>query len=344
MIKFVEEKNNNLTYSSIPVFDIPWVEKYRPNNLSEVVGNPQIIESLKNISENGNIPNLILSGPPGTGKTTSIMALAHELLGENFRKATIELNASDDRGISVVREKIKNFAIQKIPLPVGRHKIIILDEADNMTSAAQSSMRVIISDYSRTTRFVLACNDSSKIIEPIQSRCSLLRFSKLKNEEIKTRLKKIIDIEKIEFDEDGLNALIDTCGGDMRYAINNLQSTFVGYKKITKENVYKIVDIPKPEIIKKCIDFCCQGQFENALQIIDELLNDGYNFIEILQVINKQIQDKNMDDRNKFEILKIISVFKMRCLEGINSKIQVYSFISQILKYLEDDNNKMVLN
>ena len=338
----LEEKKNE-TYSNNPIFDIPWVEKYRPNNLSEVVGNSQIIDSLKNISENGNLPNLILSGPPGTGKTTSIMALAHELLGENFKKATIELNASDDRGISVVRDKIKSFAIQKIPLPPGRHKIIILDEADNMTSAAQGSMRVIISDYSSTTRFVLACNDSSKIIEPIQSRCSLLRFSKLKNEEIKSRLIKIIEIEKIEYDEEGLDALIDTCNGDMRYALNNLQSTFVGYKKITKENVYKIVDIPKPEIIKNCIDFCSQGQFENALQIIDDLLNDGYNFLEILQVINKQIQEKNLNDKIKFDILKNISVFKMRCLDGINGKIQVYSFMSKLFQYLEEDNNNIIM-
>ena len=337
------EENKNETYSNNPIFDIPWVEKYRPNNLSEVVGNSQIIDSLKTISENGNLPNLILSGPPGTGKTTSIMALAHELLGENFKKATIELNASDDRGISVVRDKIKSFAIQKIPLPPGRHKIIILDEADNMTSAAQGSMRVIISDYSNTTRFVLACNDSSKIIEPIQSRCSLLRFSKLKNEEIKSRLIKIIEIEKIEYDEEGLDALIETCNGDMRYALNNLQSTFVGYKKITKENVYKIVDIPKPEIIKNCIDFCCQGQFENALKIIDELLNDGYNFLEILQVINKQIQDKNINDKIKFEILKNISVFKMRCLDGINGKIQVYSFMGKLFRYLEEDNNNVIM-
>ena len=337
------EENKNESYSNNPLFDIPWVEKYRPNNLSEVVGNSQIIDSLKNISENGNLPNLILSGPPGTGKTTSIMALAHELLGENFKKATIELNASDDRGISVVRDKIKSFAIQKIPLPPGRHKIIILDEADNMTSAAQGSMRVIISDYSSTTRFVLACNDSSKIIEPIQSRCSLLRFSKLKNEEIKSRLIKIIEIEKIEYDEEGLDALIDTCNGDMRYALNNLQSTFVGYKKITKENVYKIVDIPKPEIIKNCIDFCSQGQFENALQIIDDLLNDGYNFLEILQVINKQIQEKNLNDKIKFDILKNISVFKMRCLDGINGKIQVYSFMSKLFQYLEEDNNNIIM-
>ena len=170
----------------------PWIEKYRPTKLNEIVGNKRIISNLESISQSGNLPNLILAGPPGTGKTTSVLALAHELLGDNFKKAVIELNASDERGINVVRDKIKRFAQQKIPLPEGRHKIIILDEADSMTSSAQGSMRVTISDYSNTTRFVLACNDSSKIIEAIQSRCTVLRFGKLSSEEIKERLKYVL--------------------------------------------------------------------------------------------------------------------------------------------------------
>jgi replication factor C subunit 2/4 len=172
------------------------------------------------------------------------MALARELLAENFKKATIELNASDDRGLEAVREKIKSFAAQKIPLPEGRHKIIILDEADSMTDTAQQALRIIISDYAHTTRFALACNDSSKIIEPIQSRCSILRFSKLKSEEIEERLKTIItEKEKINFDEDGIAALIETAEGDMRYALNNLQSTVVGFGVVSRENVYKVITL-----------------------------------------------------------------------------------------------------
>lgn len=168
------------------------------------------------------------------------MALARELLGENFKKATLELNASDDRGLEAVRDKIKSFAAQKIPLPSGRHKIIILDEADSMTEQAQQALRVIITDYSHTTRFALACNDSTKIIEPIQSRCSILRFSKLKNEEIQQRLLQIMSIENIDYDMDGIQALIETSEGDMRYAVNNLQSTVVGFVKVNRLNVYKV--------------------------------------------------------------------------------------------------------
>jgi replication factor C subunit 2/4 len=171
------------------------------------------------------------------------MALARELLGDLFKTATLELNASDDRGLEAVRDKIKSFAALKINLPEKRHKIIILDEADSMTETAQHALRLIISDYSTTTRFALACNDSGKIIEPIQSRCSILRFSKLKNEEIEERLRRIMDNENIEYEEDGLNALIETSDGDMRYSLNNLQSTVVGFEKVTKDYVYRVIII-----------------------------------------------------------------------------------------------------
>ena len=174
------------------------------------------------------------------------MALGRELLGDHFKKATLELNASDDRGLEAVREKIKSFAAQKIPLPEGRHKIIILDEADSMTESAQQALRIIISDYASTTRFALACNDSSKIIEPIQSRCSILRFAKLRNDEIEERLNQIVTKETIKCDRGGMTALIETSDGDMRYALNNLQSTVVGFASVSHDNVYKIVGIPKP--------------------------------------------------------------------------------------------------
>ena len=317
-------------------FDIPWVEKHRPTSLSSIIGNQSIISSLMNISQEGNLPNLILSGPPGTGKTTSIMVLAHELLGQNFKKATIELNASDDRGLSVVREKIKNFAMQKIPLPPNRHKIIILDEADNMTPSAQASLRVTISDYAATTRFCFACNDSSKIIEAIQSRCSLIRFSKLKNEEIKNRLIQVLNEENVRYDNDGIEAIVESSNGDMRYALNNAQSTFVGFEFINRDNVYKIIDIPKPEIIHQIIQFCFLGKFNNAVLLVDSLIDDGYNLIDFLIVMNRVVQDsKDIDDKKRFTTLKIIAEYKMRCLDGINSKCQVYCFISEILKILK---------
>eukprot|EP01083_Nonionella_stella_P240943 841802_1 len=180
------------------VMDMPWLEKYRPKLMNDIVGNEETISRLRVIAKHGNMPNLIISGPPGCGKTTSIHCLALELLGENnYKNAVLELNASDSRGIDVIRNKIKMFAQQKVTLPMGRHKIIILDEADNMTSAAQQALRRTMELYSNTTRFALACNVSSKIIEPIQSRCAILRYTKLNEKEILTRIQEILRMEKI---------------------------------------------------------------------------------------------------------------------------------------------------
>ena len=171
----------------------PFVEKYRPLVLGDIVGNTDTVERLKVIAEEGNMPNIIIAGPPGTGKTTSVMCLARALLGPAFKDAVLELNASDDRGIDVVRNKIKMFAQKKVTLPPGRHKIIILDEADAMTKAAQQALRRTMEIFSSTTRFALACNNSTKIIEPIQSRAAILRYTKLTNQQVATRLLQVIE-------------------------------------------------------------------------------------------------------------------------------------------------------
>ena len=314
-----------------PPLNTPWIEKYRPSKLSQIVGNKRIISNLQSISESGNLPNLILAGPPGTGKTTSVLALAHELLGENFKKAVIELNASDERGINVVRDKIKRFAQQKIPLPEGRHKIIILDEADSMTSSAQGSMRVTISDYSSTTRFVLACNDSTKIIEAIQSRCTVLRFGKLSSEDIRERILFVLNNEKAKYDEKGLQAIIDTCNGDMRYALNNTQSCIVGFGEVNEENVYKIVELPRPKEIEVIYNFCLNSMFENAINKFGELFDEGYSCLEIISVFNRLIQDSNkIDDKIRIILLKKISEYKMNLIDGLDSNLQMSGFISEI--------------
>ena len=319
-----------------PLLNTPWIEKYRPSKLSQIVGNKRIISNLQSISESGNLPNLILAGPPGTGKTTSVLALAHELLGENFKKAVIELNASDERGINVVRDKIKRFAQQKIPLPEGRHKIIILDEADSMTSSAQGSMRVTISDYSNTTRFVLACNDSSKIIEAIQSRCTVLRFGKLSSDDIKERIKFVLKNENATYDEKGLQAIIDTCNGDMRYALNNSQSCIVGFGEINEENVYKIVELPRPKEIEKIYNFCLNKMFVDAINKFSELFNDGYSCLEIISVFNRLIQENDkIDDKVRIILLKKISEYKMNLIDGLDSDLQMSGFISEIYDIIQ---------
>lgn len=188
--------------------------------------------------------------------------MARQMLGDTIKAATLELNASDERGIDVVREKIKSFAHQKVNVPAGMHKIIILDEADALTTAAQQALRMVMTEFSNTTRFALACNDSSKLIEPIQSRCAIVRYTKLSDTEVLRRLKHVISQESLAAEDGGLEALIFTAEGDMRYALNNLQATAAGFdKQVTKENVFKVCDMPHPETIKNVVRLCLKGQF-----------------------------------------------------------------------------------
>ena len=197
-------------------YEAPWVEKYRPEVLKDIVGNTEAVSRLMAISKVGNLPNIILAGPPGIGKTTSILCLAREMLGPNARKdgSILELNASDERGIDVVRNRIKTFAQTKVTLPPGKHKIVILDEADSMTQAAQQALRRTMEIYSQTTRFAIACNNSTKIIEPIQSRCAVLRFSRLHDSEILTRLTQVAAAENVTYDASGFEAIIFTAEGN----------------------------------------------------------------------------------------------------------------------------------
>ena len=200
-----------------------------------------------------------------------------------------------------------------------------------MTPSAQGSMRVTISDYSSTTRFVLACNDSSKIIEAIQSRCTVLRFGKLSSDEILERLKYVLNQENAKYKEDGLQAIIDTCNGDMRYALNNAQSCVVGFEEINEENVYKEIE--------KIYDFCYNGKFKEALNKFDELFDDGYSCLEIISVFNRLIQDsQKIDDKTRIILLKKISEYKMKLIDGIDSKIQMSGFISEIYDIISKKN------
>ena len=220
--------------------NMPWVEKYRPSLVRDIVGNAEAVSRLEIIAADGNMPNMIFAGPPGTGKTTSVLCLANALLGSAAKEAVLELNASDDRGIDVVRNKIKMFAQKKVTLPPGRHKIVILDEADSMTTGAQQALRRTMEIYSQTTRFALACNLSTKIIEPIQSRCAVIRFTKLSDAEVLERLKFVVQEENVPHVDEGLEAIIFSADGDMRQALNNVQATHSGFSFVNAANVYKV--------------------------------------------------------------------------------------------------------
>lgn len=245
------------------------------------------------------------------------------MLGDAFKEAVLELNASDERGIDVVRNKIKGFAQKKVTLPPGRHKIIILDEADSMTPSAQQALRRTMELYSNTTRFALACNVSSKIIEPIQSRCAILRFSRLAESEILTRLKQVCEMEEVTYSDTGLAAILFTSEGDMRNALNSLQATNSGFGCITEENVYKVCDQPHPAIVQEIIEACMNQDLDKALQKLAGLYNEGYAAIDLIGTLFKVTKGYKMPEKQKLEYIKEIGTTHMRITDGVASLLQL---------------------
>jgi len=324
------------------IMELPWIEKYRPIYLKDIVGNEETLSRLKVIAQEGNMPNIIISGPPGTGKTTSIHCLALEMLGsEVYKEAVLELNASDERGIDVVRNSIKMFAQKKVALPRGKHKIIILDEADNMTEGAQQALRRTMELYTSTTRFALACNQSNKIIEPIQSRCAILRYARLSDLQLLKRLLEVVQAESVPYNDQGLEAIIFTADGDMRQALNNLQATYSGFDFISAENVFKVCDQPHPLIVKEIIAKIIEGNIDEAHIYLYTLWKEGYSAPDIISTLFKVIKSYPMEEFLKFEFVKEISFTHMRIVNGIQSLLQLSGLIAKLCMMKYSTNEKL---
>ncbi len=310
---------------------LPWTEKYRPKKLSEVVGQKQIVKILKSFANKKNMPNLLFAGPPGVGKTTCTLALAHELYDDGYKSCLLELNASDDRGISIVRGRIKEFArtisLHKVPF-----KLIFLDEADALTPDAQHALRRTMELYADLTRFVLSCNYSSKIIEPLQSRTSVFRFKPITKDEIKEMLKHIIKQEKLKVDESAIDAIAYVSEGDLRKAVNVLQGTAMQSSDITEKLVYSISSRARPKEVQEMINLALTGNFEKSRKLLDTLMIEyGMSGEDIILQMYREIIAMDINDRLKVKIVDKIGEYNFRLVEGANERIQVEALLAQLM-------------
>jgi replication factor C small subunit len=311
--------------------ELLWTEKYRPKSLDEVVNQREIVERLKRFVAEKNIPHMLFAGPPGTGKTTIAHALAHDLYGENYRQYMLELNASDERKIEVIRTKVKEFARSKVVGEVP-FKIVLLDEADNMTSDAQQALRRLMELYSANTRFILTANYPSKIIEPIQSRCAVFRFVPLKREDVVKRLMYICEEEKVVCREKALDATYEISEGDMRRAINILQAA-AALGEVNEDAVYKVVGLAHPREVREMLQLALSGNFVEARRKLRELMiNYGLSGVDIIKQIHREIfsPEVKVPDELKIMIADYAGEIQFRLVEGADDEIQLNAFLARL--------------
>jgi len=312
---------------------LPWTEKYRSKKLSDgIVGHKEIVERLKVYAKKRAMPNLMFAGTPGIGKTLCAIALGYELFDENFKENFLELNASDERGINIIRGKIKDFAAT-LPFGGANFKIIFLDESDALTSDAQNALRRTMENYARTCRFILSCNYSSKIIEPIQSRCAIFRFKPLLEEDVIGRLKFVAKEEKLEITDGAYGALVYASEGDMRKAINFLQTSSTLSEKVDEDTVYKIAARARPAEVKELIKLALSGKFEDARKKLALLLYEyGMSGEDvILQMFKEVMQMEEVSGRKKVELIDKIGEYNFRLTEGANEKIQLEALLAYLV-------------
>jgi len=312
----------------------PWVEKYRPDSLNEVVGQDHIVEHLKKYVEEQSMPNLMFTGPAGVGKTTTAIALAKSILGEYWRQNFMELNASDARGIDTVRTNIKNFCrLKAVGAPF---RIVFLDEVDNMTKDAQHALRREMEMYTKTASFILSCNYSSKIIDPIQSRCAIFRFAPVKGKDIIQRLELIIDAENLKVTRSAIESIVYFAEGDLRKAINILQASSSTTAEITDEGIYEIVSKAKPQDVRKIVKMALNGDFLGSRDLLREVMviqgTSGEDMItQIYQEVSRMSTESLIEDDAYVDLIQSIGEYDFRIREGSNPRIQLEALLAKFL-------------
>lgn len=309
-----------------------WSEKYRPKTLNEIVNQREIVTRLKTFVEEKNLPHLLFVGPAGVGKTTSILALARDLYGSSYRNFILELNASDERGIGIIREKVKNFArTSAIASPVS-FKILIMDEADHLTSDAQHALRRTMELYTNTCRFCLLGNYSENIIDPIQSRCSVFRFSPLEEVELKNYIKEIALKENLKIVDEGLDAIYQASKGDVRKAINMLQAAAANQTLIEDVTIYNLLGNVSPEKVKEMISIALEGKFLESRDRLRELLIDqGLAPEDIIRNIYREImRNPSLAEQMKIRLSDIIGEVDYRLTQGSRAEIQLSTLLAHL--------------
>jgi len=315
-----------------------WAEKYRPSTLNEIKNQTEIVSRLRKFAETKAMPHCLFAGPPGTGKTTAALCLAHDLFGERYMDVFMELNASDARGIDVIRTTVKEFA-RIATISGAPFKILVLDEADNMTADAQHALRRTMERYTGTCRFILCCNYSGKIIEPIQSRCAVFRFTPLSEDDVKEYLRQIAKKENVRSTEDGIRAVIEVAEGDMRKAINTLQAAASLKKAVNEDSVYLVVGRAKPEDVKEMLELAFNGDFLKAREKLRLMLVEyGLSGTDIVKQIHSEIFRMAIPEKNKVALADAIGEVDYRLVEGADEEVQLSALLARLALVAERAN------
>jgi len=309
-----------------------WIEKHRPKNFDEVKGHEKIIERLRAFVEQKNVPHLLFTGPAGVGKTTLALIVAKELFKEGWKQNFLELNSSDERGIDVIREKVKDFARTKAIAQVP-YKIILLDECDALTREAQQALRRTMENYSSSCRFILSANYSSRIIDPIQSRCITFRFKPLEKETVTLLIKEICKAEKLKIENDAIEALYELAQGDGRRIANILQSCASMSKTITASSVYAIVSAAEPQEVKKILELAVKGDFPKAKSMLLEvMIKHGLSGLDIIKQIQKEIWSLAIPDTSKIRLIDKCAEIEFRMVEGSDEFLQLEALLVNFIQ------------